>query len=87
MEVHTVFERNNLMDWLMANQLTRSKKTITILESWQHSASAIQRGAFWHYQARLRWTGKTPPDNTEELLSAIEAHIIILRLLIKKRPN
>lgn len=75
MEIHKVDERNNLMDWLMANHLTKSKKTIAILESWQHSASAIQRRAFWYYQARLRWTGKTPPDNTEELLSAIEAHI------------
>ena len=64
MQIHTI-----------ANQLTKSKKTIALLESWKDSHSALQRRTFWYYQARLRWTGKTPPDNTEELLSAIEANI------------
>lgn len=75
MQTHTFDERNNLMDWLMANQLTKDKKTIVLMESWENSASALQRRAFWYYQARLRWTGQTPPDNTEDLLSAIEANI------------
>ena len=75
MQIHTYDERNNLMDWLLANQLTKSKKTIAILESWENSPYALQRRAFWYYQARLRWTGQTPPDNTEELLTAIEANI------------
>src|SRR5690606_21871231 len=75
MQTHTVDERNNLMDWLMANQLTKSKKLITLLESWQNSPSALQRRVFWYYQARLRWTGQTPPDNTEDLVTAIEANI------------
>lgn len=75
MQVHPFDERNNLMDWLMANQLTKDKKTIALLESWGNSQSALQRRAFWYYQARLRWTGQTPPDNTEDLLSAIEANI------------
>src|SRR5690554_7612073 len=36
MQTHTIDERNNLMDWLMANQLTKSKKLITLIESWQN---------------------------------------------------
>lgn len=74
-QIHTYDERNNLMDWLMANQLAKDKKTIALMESWGNSPSALQRRAFWYYQARLRWTGQTPSDNTEDLLSAIEANI------------
>ncbi|MBC1564581.1 DNA alkylation repair protein [Listeria booriae] len=76
MQTHPFGERNNLMDWLMANQLTKSKKTIALIESWENSSSALQRRTFWYYQARLRWTGQTPPENTEELLSALEASIM-----------
>ncbi|WP_145150782.1 DNA alkylation repair protein [Paenibacillus xylanexedens] len=75
MQTHSFDERNNLMDWLMANQLTKDKKTTALMESWENSPSALQRRAFWYYQARLRWTGQTPPDNTEDLLSAIEAKV------------
>ncbi|MDW0112064.1 DNA alkylation repair protein [Sporosarcina saromensis] len=75
MHIHTFDERNNLMDWLMANQLTKDKKNIALMQSWQNSPSALQRRTFWYYQARLRWTGQTPPDNTADLLSAIEATI------------
>jgi len=75
MQIHTLDERNNLMDWLMANQLTKAKKTIALMESWEHSPSALQRRAFWYYKGRLRWTGQTPPDNNADLLSAIEANI------------
>ena len=75
MRTHTFDERNNLMDWLMANQLTKDKKKISLIESWENSPSALQRRTFWYYQGRLRWTGKTPPDNTADLLSAIEADI------------
>lgn len=75
MQSHPSKERTNLMDWLMSNQLTKSKKTIALIESWENSPSALQRRTYWYYQARLRWTGQTPPDNTEELLSAIEANI------------
>lgn len=74
-QIHTFDERNNLMDWLMANQLTKDKKTIALIESWENSPSALQRRTFWYYNARLRWMGQTPPDNTADLLSAIEANI------------
>ena len=72
MQAHSFDERNQLMDWLMANQLSKDKKTITLMELWKNSPSVLQRRIFWYYQARLRWLGQTPPSNTEELLSAIE---------------
>lgn len=75
MQAHDYDERNNLMDWLFANQLTKDKKKIALIESWRNSPFALQRRTYWYYQGRLRWTGKTPPDNTAELLSEIEANI------------
>lgn len=74
-QAHTFDERNHLIDWLMANQLTKDKKTIALIQSWRNSPSALQRRVYWYYQGRLRWTGQTPPDNTADLLSAIEANI------------
>jgi 3-methyladenine DNA glycosylase AlkD len=74
-QAHSFDERNQLMDWLMANQLSKDKRTITLMESWEKSPSSLQRRIFWYYQARLRWLGQTPPPNTEELLSAIEKQI------------
>ncbi|WP_246456534.1 DNA alkylation repair protein [Listeria immobilis] len=76
MQIHSYNERNNLMDWLMANQLMKDKKTIALMESWENSPSSLQRRTYWYYQARLRWTGQTPPDNTEDLLSVIETSIM-----------
>jgi len=75
MQTHTFEERNNLMDWLMANQLMKDQKNIALMESWKNSPSALQRRAFWYYQGRLRWTGQTPPDNTADLLAEIEANL------------
>ena len=46
-----------------------------LMESWENSPSALQRRTFWYYQGRLRWTGQTPPNNTADLLSSIEANI------------
>ncbi len=75
LQEHPLNERNQLIDWIMANQLTKDKKTIKLMESWQNSPSALQRRVFWYYQGRLRWVGQVPPDNTADLLSAIEANI------------
>lgn len=72
---HTEDEKLQLIDWLMANQLAKDKKTIMLMESWQNSPSSLQRRTFWYHQARLRWVGQTPPPNTEELLSFIEKEI------------
>jgi 3-methyladenine DNA glycosylase AlkD len=46
-------ERNQLIDWLMANQLTKDKKTIALMQSWRDSPSALQRRIFWYYQGAL----------------------------------
>src|SRR5690606_34975182 len=75
MQQHPLKERTQLIDRLMANQLTKDKNTIALIESWEHSPSPLQRRIFWYYQGRLRWMGQTPPPNTEELLSAIEKQI------------
>lgn len=75
MQVHPFEERNQLMDWLMANQLTKDKKTIALIESWKNSPYTLQRRTFWYYQGRLRWVGQPPPPNTEELLTTIETSI------------
>jgi len=73
MQTHTFEEKNNLMDWLMANQLTKDKKKIALINTWENSHSALQRRVYWYYQGRLRWTGQTPPENTADLLDALEA--------------
>ncbi|WP_245588235.1 DNA alkylation repair protein [Algoriphagus terrigena] len=75
MQTHPFDERNQLMDWLFANQLAKDKKTIAMIQSWQDSPFPLQRRTYWYYQARLRWTGQTPPDNTPDLLSVIESRI------------
>jgi 3-methyladenine DNA glycosylase AlkD len=75
MQKHSFEERNQLIDWLMANQLSKDKKTIALMESWEKSDFSLQRRIFWYYQARLRWVGQTPPPNTEELLTAVEKQI------------
>ena len=72
---HDMPERNHLIDWLMANQLSKDKKTIALMASWEDSTSALQRRLFWYYQARLRWMGNTDHSNTEELLTSIESNM------------
>lgn len=75
MYIHPLHERNQLVDWFMANQLVKNKKTIALIESWEHSASALQRRIFWYYQGRLRWMGQPSPANTPALLAKIETDI------------
>lgn len=72
---HNLEERKQLIDWLLANQLSKDKKTIALMETWKNSQSALQRRTFWYHQGRLRWVGQTPPPNSEELLDAIEKQI------------
>ena len=72
---HKEDERNQLIDWLMANQLSKDRKIIALMESWENSPSSLLRRVFWYYQGRLRWVGQSPPPNTEELLSKIEKQI------------
>ena len=75
MEQHPLDERTQLMDWLMANQLTKAKN-IALMESWLDQPYNLQRRIYWYYQGRLRWVGQTPPPNSEELLSLIEKRIV-----------
>lgn len=65
-------DSNRISEWLLANQLTKSKKTTTLVESWQHHSSTTLQRLFWYHQARLRWTGKGDPGNTAALLAAAE---------------
>jgi len=72
---HEEKEKLQLIDWLMANQLTKDKKTLALIADWEDSPSALKRRIFWYHQGRLRWTGQTPPPNTEKLVSKIESCI------------
>lgn len=71
---HKDDEKLKLIDWLFANQLSKDKKTIALMESWEDSPSSLKRRTYWYYQARLRWTGKPQPDS-ELLLSKVEMKI------------
>ncbi len=73
---HGYEERIHLIDWLMANQLSKDKKLITRIQSWQEHSSPLLRRVFWYYQARLRWMGNTNHSNTEELLTVIETNLL-----------
>ena len=73
---HEFDEQNHLMDWLMANQLSKDKKIISLIESWESSSSKLQRRVFWYYQARLRWMGNTNQTNTKKLLDLIEENLM-----------
>lgn len=69
---HESTHRTQLADWLMANQLAKDKKTISLMLTWEENQLPILRRLFWYYQARLRWTGKVPPEGSGNLLSSIE---------------
>ncbi|MCW8313066.1 DNA alkylation repair protein [Sphingobacterium sp. InxBP1] len=71
---HNEKEKLQLIDWLMANQLTKDKKTIALIELWKDSPNSLKRRIYWYYQARLRWMGK-PQPGSEMLLSTIEKQI------------
>ncbi|HLS95063.1 MAG TPA: DNA alkylation repair protein [Sphingobacterium sp.] len=71
---HVEDERLQLADWLMANQLSKDKHTIALMETWENRQSPLQRRIYWYYQARLRWVGQKP-SNSEELLAKIESRI------------
>lgn len=68
-------EALRISEWLLANQLVKSKRIISLLESFQHHEMPILRRLFWYYQARLRWTGKTGFDNTSQLVKNLESDL------------
>lgn len=69
---HGAEERNQLADWLLANQLGKNKKLIALIGTWEKNPSPILRRLFWYHQARLRWVGQVPPNNSAELLDLLE---------------
>ena len=75
MQEHDYDESNRLADWFLANQLTKDKQTIALMKTWEHNPSPILRRLFWYYQARLRWVGQTPPDNTPDLLASLKKNM------------
>ena len=73
--LHEPAERNQVADWLLANQLSKDKRLLSLMESWERHPSPFMRRLFWYHQARLRWTGQAPPPNTESLLDSLEARM------------
>jgi 3-methyladenine DNA glycosylase AlkD len=72
---HDYDQRNQLADWLVANQLMKSKKTSSLMKTWEHHPYPILRRLFWYQQARLRWTGQTPPENTPDLFASLQKNM------------
>lgn len=69
-------QRSQLSDWILANQLTKDKRLVSLLESWQNHASPVMRRWYWYYQARLRWTGRAHPlEKNSRLVDEIESSI------------
>lgn len=87
MQEHPEEESKQLIDWLMANQLAKSKSTKLLMESWMDSHSPLQRRIYWYYQGRLRWMGQTPPSNTEFLIEKIEERILEENPLVQWAMN
>lgn len=69
---HGIEERTQWADWLLANQLTKTRKLAALVATWEHNPSPVLRRLFWYHQARLRWTGQTPPANSAALLDSLE---------------
>lgn len=72
---HDVAERCQLADWLLANQLAKDKQLVSRMATWEKNPSPILRRWFWYHQARLRWVGQTPPDNSADLLDSLEKNL------------
>ncbi|MCW5946744.1 MAG: DNA alkylation repair protein [Fimbriimonadales bacterium] len=72
---HDSQERNQIADWFMANQLIKNKNLAALMTTWEKAENPIKRRLFWYHQARLRWTGKTPPGNTDALMESLEKNM------------
>ena len=56
--------------------ITRSfKKLVALIVTWEKNPSPVLRRWFWYHQARLRWVGQTPPDNSADLLDSLESNM------------
>lgn len=74
-QVHEPDQRNRINEWLMANQLMKDKKLVALMQTWEHHDLPELRRMFWYHQARLRWSGQQPPENTPQLVDAIEERL------------
>jgi 3-methyladenine DNA glycosylase AlkD len=72
---HDAVQSTQLADWLLANQLMMNKKHQSLVATWEKNPSPILRRLFWYQQARLRWVGQTPPDNSAALLDSLETNM------------
>jgi len=72
---HSLTTRNQISEWLLANQLMKSKPLTALITTWQEHPNDTLRRLFWYHQARLRWTGQTPPDNSGQLLDVLESQM------------
>jgi len=72
LEANETDDRLKIAEWLLANQLMKSKPTTRLVESWREADSPLLRHLFWYHQGRLRWVGQDPPANTTALLEALE---------------
>ncbi len=75
MGTHGEDETNQLSEWLLANQLMKDKLLSAMIQTWEDNPSPVLRRLYWYHQARLRWVGQVPPDNTEELLQSLERNM------------
>jgi 3-methyladenine DNA glycosylase AlkD len=69
---HAAEERTQMADWLLANQLAKDKKLVSLMATWEKNPSPILRRWFWYHQARLRWVGQDPPGNSADLMDSLE---------------
>lgn len=72
---HPQPERDQITDWLLANQLSKDKRLASLMETWENHSSPIMRRLFWYHQARLRWVGQVPPSNTASLMTSLETKL------------
>lgn len=84
---HEAAERDPLADWLLANQLMKDPKLIALMETWEANPSPLLRRLFWYHQARLRWTGKAPPGNTDALMASLERELAAAEPVVQWAMN
>lgn len=72
---HSENQQIQLMDWLYANQLAKSKAGLAMIDSWRDSDLVLKRRTYWYQEGRLRWMGKAQPSNSADLLTIIEQTI------------
>ena len=75
--IHEDAQWSQIADWLLANQLNKTKRTMGMIDPWMTAESPVLRKLFWTKQYRLRWTGKESPENTSELVEMIEGNLAV----------